>query len=68
MDERKTDPLLGKKCSGEVFIHPTNLGVGFVQVPRDGNSQTRTRDIKDRSFDHPRGLNEIHPSARRGLE
>ena len=41
---------------GEVFIHPTNLGVGFVQVTRDGNSQTRTTDIKDRSFDHPRGL------------
>ena len=53
---------------GEVFIHPTNLGVGFVQVPSDGNSQTRTTDIKDRSFDHPRGLYEIHPSARRGLE
>ena len=53
---------------GEVFIHPTNLGVGFVQVPSDGNSQTRTTDIEDRSFDHPRGLYEIHPSARRGLE
>ena len=44
MDERRTDPYLGK-CSGEVFIHPTNLGGGFVQVPFDGNSQKRTSKI-----------------------
>ena len=25
-------------------------------MPRDGNSQTRTTHIKDRSFNHPRGL------------
>jgi len=57
-----------RNCSGEVFFHPTNLGVGFVQVPRDGNSQTRTTHVKDRSFNHPRGLCEIHSSARRGFE
>ena len=56
------------KCSGEVYIQSTNLGMQFVQVPRDVNSQTGTTHIKDRSFNHPRGLYEIHSSARRGLE
>ena len=68
MKEELTHDCMGKKCSGEVFIHPMNLGVGFIQVPRDGNSQTRTTHVKDRSFNRPRGLYEIHSSARRGLE
>ena len=41
-----------------MFIHPTNLGVGFAQ----------TTHVKDRSFNHPMGLYEIHSSARRGFE
>ena len=57
VDKRRTDPfLLGKKCLGEVFIHLTNVGVGFVEVPRDRISQTRTPHVKDRSFNHPRGV------------
>ena len=50
MDKRRTYPLVGKKCLGEVFIHPTNVHVGFVQAPCDGNSQMRTPHVKDRSF------------------
>ena len=33
-------------------------------MPRDGHSQTRTTHVKDRSFNRPRGLYEIHSSAR----
>ena len=36
----------------------------FVQVPRDEHSQTRTTHVKDRSFNRPTGLYEIHSSAR----
>ena len=62
MDEQRTDPWVLKNCSGEVFIHPMNLGVGFVQVPHDRHSQTRTMPIKNRSLNHPRGLYENHLS------
>ena len=47
---------------------PTNHSVGFVQVPRYGNTKARIPRIKDRSCNLSRGVYKIHSSAQCGLE